>query len=539
MTPNRGVDPPDLPGPARDRLSSDHHLVCLWSGDFFGVDGRPVEVQVDVSRRLKPGFVVVGLPGKSTRESRERIQAAVQNAGYRFPTTDRVTVNLAPAFQKKDGGVFDLPIALGILLATGQMRVPDRPADSPLPLGFLGELGLQGELRPVPGALLIASALRDRGVKQVVVPHGNADEVAMTPGLQVHAARDIHDAVRALGGGRDLLHGAPAWPETQPAAGSGPDFAEVRGQELAKRGLLVVAAGGHNVIMVGPPGVGKTMLASRLPGILPPLNFEEGLEVLRIYSSAGLLDGGALRRDRPFRAPHHTVSYAGLVGGGSPPRCGEITLAHRGVLFLDELPEFPRRILETLRQPMEEGRITIARSLGSVTFPARVLVCAAMNPCPCGYAGHHSGVRCRCASGAIERYRGRVSGPLLDRIDLEIAISPPPVGEVIRAEKYRRHSLSTAELREQVALARARQADRWGGTALNADVDQETLLERGGISREAKRHLAGAARRGKLSARGLGRVLRIARTVADLVGSERVSEVHLQEALYLRRPDSS
>jgi magnesium chelatase family protein len=504
-------------------------LAKLSAFALVGIDAVPVEVEVDVAAGL-PKTILVGLPELAVRESVHRIERALANLGYQRPS-GRTIVNLAPADLKKDAGSFDLPIALGMLVATGQL-LPEQMRD----FAIVGELALDGSVRPVKGALSIAMAARDRGIKKLLVPAVNAREAAVVAEITVFGANNIVEAVGIASG---QLEAEPVTVHLEDVAAKlntyEIDFSDVRGQEFAKRALVVAAAGGHNVLMIGSPGSGKTMLSRRLPSIMPPLTAAESLETTRIYSATGRLNAGeALLATRPFRSPHHTISDAGMVGGGSTPAPGEISLAHHGVLFLDELPEFNRRSLEVLRQPLEEGRVTISRALNSTTFPARFILVAAMNPCPCGYLGDAKHA-CKCNPMQIERYMGRISGPLLDRIDLHIEVPAVPYQELAA----RQDGTSSARMREQVLRARAVQARRFGGDGqrLNSRMNSRQLRRCCILDTEGQRLLQTAMEELGLSARAHDRILRVARTIADLDGSEAIRPGHLTEAIGYRSLD--
>jgi magnesium chelatase family protein len=485
---------------------------------LVGVDGVPVEVEVRISSQL-PRVEIVGLPEAAVRESAARVRAALAAAGERFPDR-RITVHLAPAELRKSGAALDLPIAVALLAAAGQIEPGALDG-----IALVGELALDGRLRPVRGALALALAVRDAGCAVLIAPRANAPEAALADRIDVRAAGDLVAVLAHLRGGDAL----PASPPAPPGAAEPmlPDLAEVRGQELAKRGLEIAAAGGHGALLVGAPGAGKTMLARRLPGFLPALTRDESIEVARIHGSIAPLDA-PLAAQRPFRAPHHTASVAGLIGGGRPPQPGEVSLAHRGVLFLDELPEFERRALESLRQVIEDHRVVIVRASRHVTFPADFQLVAAANPCPCGWLG--SGRRdCRCDEGRVARYRSRISGPLLDRIDLHLSVRPVAWAEL---EAEPAPDAASAAVRERVARARRRQAQR--GAIANARLPDATLDALVDATAEARALLGRAVDGFGLSARAARRVLRVARTIADLAGEARTSAEAIAEALGFR-----
>lgn len=500
-------------------------LAAVRSAALMGIDAYDIIVEVDAAAGL-PQWTIVGLPIGAVKESRERVGAALVNSGFKLPPR-RITINLAPADVRKEGTAFDLPIAIGILVATGQLE--PSVVDGRL---FVGELGLDGSVRNIRGALSIARRAEASGrVKELVLPHANLSEAGRVSSLRLSAQTDFRTLADEL---RDdcLTISTPDIVSTS-HAGEFMDFADVVGQQSAKRALEVAAAGGHNVLMVGPPGAGKTMLARRLPGILPELSEPESLEVIAIHSVAGTLTSHSLASGaRPFRAPHHSISSAGLIGGGGTPRPGEVSLAHNGVLFLDEMLEFPRSVLEGLRQPMEDGKVVISRATMSVPFPARFTLVGASNPCPCGRLGDPTG-KCICSPADVERYASRMSGPLSDRIDMHVAVGAVPLNDLSSPE----NAEPSSAIRARVARARATQSKRFvklRGVECNAHAPGRWIDSHGSVEKSARILLQKAAGNLSLSARGYHRVLKVARTIADIDDDDAVTERHVSEALRYR-----
>lgn len=491
-----------------------------------GLAGYIVQVEADLSGGL-PQFNLVGLPDSAVKESSERVRSAIKNLHYEWPAS-RITINLAPADVRKTGPVYDLPVFVGIMAAQGKLPAPGSER------AFLGELGLDGTLRPVTGVLPMALAAVQNGAKELFLPAENAAEAAVAEGLTVYPARSAQDVVLHLCGATPLT---PATPEGYDEDGVwlGPDMADVRGQSEARRAMEIAAAGGHNLIMIGSPGTGKSMLAKRLPGILPPLTYEEALETSAIYSVAGLLRGGTgLIKQRPFRSPHHSVSSTAIVGGGSVPRPGEVSLAHNGVLFLDELPEFHRDVLEAMRQPLEDGTVTVARSGGTLHLPARFQLVCAMNPCRCGWRGHPSG-RCTCSDREVAKYVEKISGPLLDRIDLHVSVPAVEYASMRRKETPE----SSADVKCRVDAARAVQTARFAGTGVtcNAHMTAPMIGQFCCLDHAGDALMKSAFERMGLTARSHDRILRVARTIADLDGAADIRPEHLAEAIQFRNTD--
>lgn len=501
-------------------------FVKINSFAVLGIDCVSVDAEVDISTGHLPSFEIVGLPDAAVKEARDRVRAALKNSKFSLPTA-KITVNLAPANIKKVGSVYDLPIFLGILLASSQLR-----ADLSS-FAFAGELSLGGEIKPVPGILPMALKAREKGMNKFFVPFENSLEASIAEGIEIIPLKNAKELIEYLREDKTIS----PMPKFSPPdiVNSYPDFCDVKGQYQAKRGLEIAAAGNHNALMLGPPGSGKSMMAKRLPGILPKMTYEEQIESTKIYSVAGITSNEhPLVLRRPFRSPHHTISPAGLAGGGINPRPGEISLSHRGVLFLDELPEFQKRAMEILRQPLEDNKVTISRANGTISYPSSFMLIGAMNPCPCGYFGDGTG-RCKCSATAVKKYLSKISGPLLDRIDLHLEVSAVKYEEISNKKK----SESSEEIRKRVEAAREIQAERFKDLPIfsNAQMESRDISRFCVLTPDAEKTLKNAFDNLHLSARGYDKIIKVARTIADLDSSESISEIHLLEAISYRNLD--